>query len=64
MRLLVLQSDPLAVHVTARVGLHHPVRDFDWHSGAEERQISRPTARQVRQRVRKMSKFAKCSPLE
>ena len=38
--------------------------DFDWHSGAEERQIARPTARQVRQRVRKMSKFAKCSPLE
>ena len=23
-----LQFDPLAVHVTARVGLHHPVRGF------------------------------------
>ena len=59
-----LQSDPLAVHVTARVGLHHPVRGFRLAFWCRRAPNCTTTARQVRQRVRKMSKFAKCSPLE
>ena len=56
--------DSLAVHVTARVGLHHPVRGFRLTFWCRRALNCTASAHQVHQRVENTSKFAKCSNLE
>ena len=56
--------DPLAVHVTAQMGSHHPVRGFRLAFWCRKAQNCTTSAHQVHQRVGKMSKVAKCSTLE
>ena len=58
-----VRSDPLAVYVTARVGTHHPVRGFRLAFWCRRAPNCTIIEHQVRQRVGKMSKFAKCSSL-